>query len=212
MGRMFLSAVFVRITGTIYNIHIQICIYRLYSLTAFSCSQENPNFIEKHLMKVNLESYCLPNLPNCLLKLQQSYVQLLKRFESTHRTLCQTYKCSINFIKPACYNIRKSRSDKCILSSYIVYLGRKRFLTDDIKEAYEKQFSGERSSLQNSRQTLERIDTRYTTRFVGLKEIHTMLVFLFRNQVKWLNKKPSCCSARTNISPLHTQSLAVFFN
>ena len=36
---------------------------------------------------------------------------------------------SINFIKPGCYSIQKSRSDKCILSSYIIRVGRKRWNT-----------------------------------------------------------------------------------
>ena len=37
-----------------------------------------------------------------------------------------TYKPDISFIKPACYYIRNSRSDKCVLSYYIVGVERKR--------------------------------------------------------------------------------------
>ena len=49
------------------------------------------------------------------------------------------HKRSINYIKPVCYYIRKCKSDKCVLPSYIVNVGRDgtRF-TDDLNEAYEK--------------------------------------------------------------------------
>ena len=64
-----------------------------------------------------------------LLTLLKPYVQHLPRFESTQPTLYQTYKHSINFIKPVCYYIGKSRSGKCVLSSYVVYGGKKSWNT-----------------------------------------------------------------------------------
>ena len=61
-----------------------------------------------------------------LIKLQQQYVRHLQRFELTQLSLYQTFERSINFMKPACWYIWKSRRDKCVLSSYVVQVGRKR--------------------------------------------------------------------------------------
>ena len=78
--------------------------------------------------------------PIYLLNLLLLYLYHQPRFEWAHWTLYQAYKHSINFIKPTCYCIQKSKSEKMNSLKFHHSNGEKEMehFSYDLNKAYEK--------------------------------------------------------------------------